>query len=53
MKKAYSLTAAVALALAAGAAWWSAKPSLAPESTFVLLDGSHKTSSSPKARSPL
>ncbi len=32
-----------AAALAAGAFWWGSGPKLAPESNFVLLDGSRKT----------
>ena len=51
MKKAILLTTgALALVVAAGAAWWSAKPVPAPESTFVLLDGSSKSSASLKGQ---
>lgn len=51
MKKAILVTTgALALAMAVGAAWWSAKPVQAPESTFVLLDGSSKSSASLKGQ---
>src|SRR5450830_1489241 len=51
MKKAILLTTgALALVVAAGAAWWSARPVPAPESTFVLLDGSSKSSASLKGQ---
>jgi peroxiredoxin len=41
-----ALAAAAGLALAVGAFWWSTQATPAPESTFVLLDGSRETSAS-------
>jgi len=41
---------AAAVAVAAGAAFWSTAPSVAPQSTFVLLDGSKETTSQWKGR---
>ena len=45
----YTAVAAVAIA-AAGAAWWSTAPTPAPESSFVLLDGSRETTSQWKGK---
>lgn len=41
---------AAAVAVAAGAAFWSTAPSVAPQSTFVLLDGSKETTAQWKGR---
>lgn len=39
----YALLSVAAALLVAGGLWWNARPDPAPQSTFVLLDGSRKT----------
>ena len=46
----YSVAAAVVLAMAGAAFYWSSGSSTAPESTFVLLDGSTKTTADLKGK---
>ena len=50
MKAKWIAMAAVVVAAAAGLAWWSSAPQAAPESTFVLLDGSRETTQQLKGR---
>ena len=50
MKAKWIAVAAVVVAAAAGGAWWSSAPQAAPESTFVLLDGSRETTQQLKGR---
>ncbi|NBQ87504.1 MAG: TlpA family protein disulfide reductase [Betaproteobacteria bacterium] len=50
MKAKWIAMAAVVVAAAAGVAWWSSAPQAAPESTFVLLDGSRETTQQLKGR---
>jgi len=42
--------ALVVAAAAAGTAWWASAPRAAPESTFVLLDGSRETTQQLRGR---
>ena len=50
MKAKWIAVAAVVVAAAAGGAWWSSAPQAAPESTFVLLDGSRETTQQLRGR---
>lgn len=46
----YALALLAALVLACAALWLNSRPNLAPESNFVLLDGSRKTTSDLKGQ---
>lgn len=46
----YSVAAVLVLAIAGGALYWSAGGQAAPQSTFVLLDGSTKTTADLKGK---
>ncbi|OOG60641.1 TlpA disulfide reductase family protein [Polaromonas sp. C04] len=46
----YSVAAVLVLAIAGGAFYWSAANQAAPQSTFVLLDGSTKTTADLKGK---
>jgi peroxiredoxin len=50
MKKAVYALAAAAVLAAGGAVWWTSANDVAPSSTFVLLDGSKKTTADLKGR---
>lgn len=50
MKAKLIAMAAGVVLTAAGVAWWSSAPQAAPESTFVLLDGSRETTQQFKGR---
>ncbi len=50
MKRIFSAAAAVAVVAVAAALYWGTGSAAAPESTFVLLDGSRKTTADLKGR---